>query len=364
MAVAEEGPVRCIQLPAGSPRELGRAFGEACDEAARALYARRVANALEQARRFGGRDVSEGQLLELAAACLDACDAFDPAGTDELRGIADTTGLSAAQLLASGGLTDLRDALAWGGPPEVDGGCTAAVVQRDASADARLWCAQTWDLGTDNLPYVVAVHRRPRDAPATWCVTTAGCLSLMGVNECGLAVGTTNLRTRDARAGVPYLHLLHRALACERLEDAVERVVAAPRAGGHAYWLADPEGACSVLECGATRHVREDVASGFRVQTNHVRAEALKPLEADTPADSSRARFARMSALLEGARGQVDGDRLRQFLADAEGGPLAICRRDFDGITSNAALVLCADTGEARVCHGPPCQATWADLRA
>ena len=353
--------MRIVHL-AGTPGRMGEAFGEGCRQAIAELYALRLENALAQALRYGGRSIGEAELLALAGACLEASARFDPEGTEELRGIAHGAGLSAERVLAMNGLTDLRDALAWGGPPlEAAGGCTAFVVQRDRSADGRLWAGQTWDLGSDNQPYVVAVHRTPARGPETWCVTTVGCLSLMGMNEHGVAIGTTNLRTTDARPGVPYLSVIHRALAECSAAAAAALIARAPRAGGHAYTVVDRAGDAFAVECTA-RHARTfALRGGFHVHTNHCQVAEHQALEADIPFASSRTRLARMQELLRGAE-RIDGPFLETCLADRANGTLAICRDDFDGISTNAALVACPEGRRLRVCHGLPSRGGWTDL--
>ncbi|MCG8592002.1 MAG: C45 family peptidase [Proteobacteria bacterium] len=346
----------------GTPREMGEAFGEACRDSIGALYERRLANALAQARRFGNRERSEADLLALAAQCLEFATDFDPDGTEELRGIARGAGRSPEAILALQGLTDLRDALAWHGDDSL-GGCTAFVVQRDASADGRVYFGQTWDLATDNAPHVVAVHRRPRRGPETWSVTTAGCLSLMGMNDRGLVVGTTNLRTRDARPGVPYLSLLHRALAARDHAEAVALVCEAPRAAGHAYALVDATGDACWIECSATRAALRPVSRGVDVQTNHAQAPDIRRLEADTPHESSRARLARMREILAKRSGQeLDRPALERAMADTAGGELAICRDDFAGISTNAAILASPEAGRLWACHGQPTRGRFEPL--
>ena len=347
---------------AGTPGRMGEAFGETCRQAIAELYALRLENALAQALRYGGRNIGEAELLALAGACLEASARFDPEGTEELRGIAHAAGLSAERVLAMNGLTDLRDALAWGGPPlEAAGGCTAFVVQRDRSADGRLWAGQTWDLGSDNQPYVVAVHRTPARGPETWCVTTVGCLSLMGMNEHGVAIGTTNLRTTDAGPGVPYLRVIHRALAESSAAAAAALIARAPRAGGHAYTVVDRAGDAFAVECSA-RHARTfALRGGFHVHTNHCQVAEHQALEADIPFASSRTRLARMQELLRGAE-RIDGPFLETCLADRANGTLAICRDDFDGISTNAAIVACPEGRRLRACHGLPSRGGWTDL--
>ncbi|MDJ0869912.1 MAG: C45 family autoproteolytic acyltransferase/hydrolase [Myxococcota bacterium] len=353
--------MRWIEL-SGSPEQMGTAFGEACRAEIAELYARRLENALAQARRFGGREAREADLLALAEKCLSSLADWDPAGHAELCGIARGAGLDPARVLAMQGLTDLRDALAWGGTLEAAGGCTSFVVQGDATSDGRVWCGQTWDLATDNRPAVVSVHRRPADGPETWCVTTAGCLSLMGINADGLAVGTTNLRTHDARAGVPYLSLIHRALACTRCDPAVALLTGAPRAGAHYYYVADARGRAAAVECTATRSHVTWIGSGSYAQTNHCRIEAHARLEGNTPQQSSRARLRRMQALLAAGAGRHDRSSLQAALADRKGGPLAIRRDDFDGISTHAAIVMAPEAGRAWACHGLPGPDGWVSL--
>ena len=345
----------------GTPARLGETFGESCRDAIAELYALRLDDALAKALRDGGRQSSEAALLALAERCLEVSARFDPAGTEELRGIARGARLSAARVMAMNGLTDLRDALAFGGPFEGSGGCTAFVVQRDRSADGRVWAGQTWDLGSENLPYVVAVHRRPAEGPETWCVTTVGCLSLMGINAEGVALGTTNLRTVDAGPGVPYLGLIHRALGEGSAAAAAALIAHAPRAGGHAYTAVDRSGAAYAIECTARRSCTIAIRGGFHVHTNHCQVPEHLELEAPLPYPSSRARLSRMQQLLREAE-RIDGAFLESCLADRANGALAICRDDFDGISTNAALVVCPEGPSLRACHGQPSRAAWVEL--
>ncbi len=357
--------MRFIEL-AGTPVAMGEAFGEACREPIARLYALRLENALRQATQYGGRVISEAELLRLAGACLAACERFDARGSDELRGIARGAGLSAERVLAMQGLTDLRDGLAWGDLSEAGAeGCTALIAQRDACVDGRARLAQSWDLASDNAPFVVAVHRRPQGALETWSVTTVGCLSLMGVNAAGLALGTTNLRTRDSGVGVPYLSLIHRALEEREAESAARVIAAAPRAGAHCYLALDAAGEARVLECTGRLSHTFRIRGGTHVHTNHCQVPAHAALEADTPRRSSEARLARMRALVAERHGAIEGAWLRSCFADAAGGALAICRRDFDGISTNAAVVITPELGELWACAGVPDDpAKWEKLRS
>ena len=350
--------LRTIAL-AGPPRQMGQAFGEAFRDDIQIFYQRRVENAVLQAEQHGGRRVSERQVLEVARQCLPATEAHDPSGTAELAGIADGAGLSPEQIVALNGLTDIRDVLAWWDGVAIEEGCSSFVAT--ATAERPLLCGQTWDLATDNMPYVVVVERTPKAGPQTRCLTTVGCLSLIGMNEHGLAVGTTNIRTTDAKPGVTYLSLIHRALASATLDEAVKSIEAADRCGAHYYYLADSNNDAVAIEATSTSYWSQTVRHPY-VHCNHCLAAPHQAMEGKTPAASSHARQPRLQMLVS-AHG-FDVSAAKSALSDHENGDNGICRHDFGGISSNGAVVMVPATGQFVACHGPPCQATWQEFAA
>jgi isopenicillin-N N-acyltransferase-like protein len=349
---------------AGSWSRMGEAFGESCRAEIAELYAARLRNATTQAMQYGGRVADEATLLAVARACIEPTAAYHPDGFAELQGIARGADMPLEKVLAMNGLTDLRDVLAWGGELETFGGCSAFVVTRDWTRDRKLLCGQTWDLATDNMPYVLGVHRRPEQGPATWTLTTVGCLSLIGLNEAGIAVGTTNIRTTDARPGVTYLSLIHKALSTTTIDDAAAAIQSAARAGAHFYYVADAHGRALALECTPDHVDVTEIEVGAYVHTNHCLCPEHVAIEGDTPSASSHARQHRLERLIAGDCGSADLDAAKRWLADREGGVNAISRTDFDGISSNGAVVMQPETGSIQVAHGPPHLAQWVDLRA
>ncbi len=347
----------------GTPAQIGEAFGETLRDEIAEFYRRRVDNALGQAKKYGDRNVTEAQLLGIARASLPITEAYDPAGFAELTGVARGSGLDPAQILAMNGLTDFRDVLAWHGELETFGGCTSFMVQRDMTAGGKVMCGQTWDLATDNMPYVIGVHRQPDGQPETWTLTTVGCLSLIGMNEHGIAVGTTNVRTHDAKQGVTYLSIIHKILDQRTFDDAVSAVRSADRAGAHYYYLASAEGRVAGMETTARSFDIHEVQDGIYVHTNHCLVPQHAEIEADTPHASSHARQGRMEELLEGGRGKLDMEALEGFMGDRANGENAILRDDYNGISSNGAVVMSPEDGLIHACHGLPGTVPWVDLK-
>lgn len=362
------GVLEILEL-AGTPKIMGEGFGETYREQIQEFYRLRVVNALAQARQFGGRRLDEGALLEVSRRSLSVTESYDPDGFAELAGIARAAHLTVEQALAMNGLTDLRDVLAYWSHLEAPAsakidGCSSFIVTGDRTADGDVLGGQSWDLATDNMPYVIAVHRRPQDGPQTWSLTTMGCLSLIGLNEEGIAVGTTNLRSKDSRPGLCYLTLIHRALSRRRFDDAVASILAPHRAAAHYYCVLGPAKEAVALECTATRHERIDVGSGVYVHCNHFLDEANRALDANVPkeGESTVCRQARMSELL--STQAVNVAVARRALSDHEGGDGAICRHDLAGISSNGAALIEPATRRMWACRGTPCTAEWCSIAA
>ena len=79
--------LRIIHL-AGPPKAMGEAFGEAHRAEIQEFYRLRVLNALSQAAQYGGRKLGESHLLAVAGKSLSISESYDPAGFQELNGIA------------------------------------------------------------------------------------------------------------------------------------------------------------------------------------------------------------------------------------------------------------------------------------
>lgn len=346
----------------GSAAQMGEAFGEGCAAAIRELYALRLEAAIGFARRRG-RVLSEADVLAFCRRCLPASRAYDPEGYAEFAGIARGAGLTEEQCFALQGFTDLRDGLAFGAAPE-GCGCSSFVVAGDRSATGHLLAGQNWDLQTDNMPCVRLVHRRPACGPETWSLTLTGCLSLIGINAAGVAVGNTNLMTTDVRPGVQYLAVIHRALRAESAAEAAACIRDAPRAAAHYYSVAGRDGVAEGLECSACRHAVFRVVRGVLVHCNHALDPGIAALEAEPPGASSLHRQRRLTKLLESHQGPVGIGDLRRFLADHAGGERhAICRHGYEGVSTNASVILCPETLEIHACRGQPHVGKWVTRR-
>jgi isopenicillin-N N-acyltransferase like protein len=344
---------------AGSPRELGRQHGEQLRDKIRAFVAER----LEALDAYLGERGKPGQVLavlEAGRGCLAVAERWHPAGYAEHLGIAEAAGVDAGKLYTIANMTDVRDIVAYVRRAADREGCSSLLVPPALSADGALLAAQTWDLNPADLEFVVAVRREPERGPQTWSITCSGCLSLIGMNADGLAVGTNNLKLKGGRVGVGYLSLQHRALECRTREDAARVHLEAPRAAAHSYWIADPEGALE-LECSAAECVRRDLGNQPLARTNHCLSRLVEE-EGEPHNASTEARLARLERWLAG--GAQSFDSLRALFSDRSDGVNSVCRypEDGQGTATNACILMAPERRELWACRGPADRGVWVRL--
>jgi len=339
----------------GSAAEMGRQHGDLLADGAAAMCETRIELCLRAAPA-----VSRQELLALAGESLPAFASFCPETYAEFSGIAEGAGLSPEELLIGNGYTDFVDLVRRhaSGPSE----CTFCAVGPEASADGKRYVGQTWDMSATAFPHVVAFQRVPKGAPASLTVTTAGCLSLIGVNEHGIAVGNTNLTPHDARPGVMYLATIHTVLAQTSFEAAVRVVTEAPRMSGHFFYIAGPAGELAAIETTALRHtVLEPSSAGILAHANHyVDPELVSYVGQTDPSENSLTREARMWELLDG-RSTHNLDTLWSILRDHDA---PLCRHaasDTDARTCAAAILSPTDR-LIRMARGNPCEAGYVDV--
>jgi isopenicillin-N N-acyltransferase-like protein len=344
---------------AGTPRELGNSQGEAQKDRIQAFVAQRL-SALSVYLEERGESARFAEFVAVGTACLEAAQRFDPDGVIEHAGIAEAAGIDSALLYAATNMTDVRDVLVLPSAADREG-CTSLLLPPEKTRAHTIVAGQTWDLNPSDLDFVVAVHRRPNEGPETWSVTCAGALSLVGMNAEGVAVGTTNIKTRASRVGVGYLTILHRALRSRSLSEALQVIRSAPRAAAHTYWAVD-KAAGSELECDPEA-VRERPLEGAPiVQTNHCQAPELSRREGEPASLSSQRRLARAERVL--ALGGHDLDSVRALFADRSDGVDSINRytEDEQGTTTNACIVCVPERLEMWACRGPSDRGLWQRL--
>jgi len=345
----------------GTVEDMGVQYGRQCRDLIHAFVAARE-TAVDAYLRDAGCAGTAG-LFEAGAACLEQVRSFDQRGYAEHHYIAEGADIDAVRLFTAANMTDIRDILALPGDPPAleDEGCTAALVPPGITKNGNSLQGQTWDLNGPDVEYVIALHQIPDDGPETWTVTCAGCQTLMGMNEHGVTVGTTNLKTKGARVGVPYLSVLHLSLRQTSLQAASAIVAKAPVVGGHSYWIGDRDQGVEWERTPTTAYSRS-TADGALVRSNHCLNADSQRLETAL-SESTHHRYERMLALLNGSD-QHTVESLSGLFADRGDGRLSINRfaEDDSGATTNAVVAFDPANLTFLACRGPADQGEWTRL--
>lgn len=349
--------LKLIEL-AGTPYEMGRQHGQQLKDQVRSLSQKRLRLALLRAK-TAGATVSEERCRKLAHEHLSCHEQYFPEAVQEWQGIADGAEISLEEVFFANALTDFQDVLWRIGREEVHG-CTVFAVGHTETENEAAYIGQTWDMHASAEMFITVFHRRPNDGPESITLSTAGCLTLVGINSAGIAVGNNNLRPIDARPGAIYLALLHRALAQTDLDAAVQSITETHRASGHNYILADEHGNRVNVEATATQFEVDRLSEPRYVHTNHYLSERLRPLEdPDMDRASTDYRLERLRQRFRSdSNGHLTPDRLQQLLADHDGGnELCICRHGTDEDARSCAFVVSDPKNRCLYAMlGPPCQ--------
>jgi isopenicillin-N N-acyltransferase like protein len=341
----------------GTPYEMGVQHGRELREQIRELSAIRFSLACQFADERGVKaDVAICK--KLAREHLPLHQQQYPEVFDEWRGISDGADMELEDVFFANALTDFQDVLVRSGNVDVHG-CTSFAIGAESTASGSAVIGQTWDMHASAERFITIFHREPSDGPRSITLSTAGCLTLVGVNEHGIAIGNNNLRPNDARPGVIYLAMMHHALRQADWRDAVATITTAPRASGHNYVMAHESGSRSDIETTAGQFHEFQIDTPWYVHSNHYLAEKLQPLEDETMnRASTQHRLARLSQKLQSHDEPLTPQSLRELLADHEGGEdLAICRHG-EGEAARSCAFVVVDPKERTLWAGlgPACQ--------
>jgi isopenicillin-N N-acyltransferase-like protein len=327
---------------AGSPREMGRQIGEAAREQIRGF----CDIALERVNRTVR--VSLRSALDVAAASVPLAEAYAPHMVDELRGTAESAGVTLEQLV----LLQIRNQL----QPD-DGGCTSFSLA-GSQGTGRI-VAQNWDSDPALDEFTIVLTRRPTGQPAFVSITQAGLIAYIGCSDAGIGLCLNTLPAPSRKLGVPHYFLVRGVYEATTLSGAVQAFERAERAIPANVMLSTPEGPAD-LEV-TLDHVRvlTDPAHRRVTHTNHCRHPDLVPINERFPElIQSHARQAQIDTLLSGDQPSLA--ELQDALRDHSGHPQSICRHTNDdprfGFWQTVfSVIIEPEAGRLHITRGTPC---------
>jgi isopenicillin-N N-acyltransferase-like protein len=249
--------------------------------------------------------------------------------------------------------------------------CSTWAASEGATSSGEPILVKNRDYYLEHLPLQVLVRAEPengrRFAYRYLCVSSAGSPGVFGsgINEQGLCVADTRVRSLDNGPGLPTYSLMMQILEeHESVRSALEYLREVKRMGGSNLVLADARGDLAVFEVGYRSHGIIEADGHIVVNTNHFVSPNLETQFVDTNPPKTRGnsfhRYEKLGGVLQGSYGRINVE-LAQRLMAFHGGPLdSICRHQqvFMGKetgTISTAIFLPAER-KLLFCHGRPCE--------
>jgi isopenicillin-N N-acyltransferase like protein len=336
----------------GTHREIGRQFGEACQDLIIQHRDKALAR-LEQKNR-----ISAGRARSAAAEYRNTVVEYAPFFDEEIQGLAEGAGID----LSDAYLLQLRAELGVTTPADLDDDaseCTTFAALPEATSNGKPIIGQNADLPAFYGEISVVVELVPDDQPTVLMVTPAGQMSYIGINDRGMGVFANFVTCDGWRIGFPRYFLSRLALTHERVDDAVTAIRSVPRASSRNLIMIDSHGTAVDLETTPTRDARIEPVDGLLAHSNHYVAPELADEERSKgrQLENSRKRLERMIALLRERHGQLDHVQMKAIMRDRVDVPDALCREhgDEDSDMMTFASVIAEPADRAMwIAMGPP----------
>jgi isopenicillin-N N-acyltransferase-like protein len=343
---------------AGSPRQRGRAHGEAL----RAVIVEKTARWRDAIGEAYGIPAETFLPRFLAATRFgDAIERYTPDLAEEVAGIAEGSGIGSETAYA----LQLMDEEWWFGGSAGDGHCSSLAIAPGGARPTIV--AQTMDLPCWHDGAQALLRIQDPEAGETMVFTSAGMIGLMGVSQRGVGICVNTLwQLAVSPAGLPVAFAMRGALNHSTVAEAVAFLRDVPHASGQNYQIGDRQGIATV-ECSAGAALPLVIASGRSLHTNHPLAseDKLSPAVSLAGSDNSRARLESLRIDLEGV--EVTRDRVKAALAAYRpGGEVSITAQQdapaTEAMTVGAVVYEIGERTSLSVCAGPPSLEAWREI--
>lgn len=346
---------------AGSHLQIGRGIGESLREGFREVA---------EAHRAGVEgSIGWERAMDIARALIPLTDEALPHCADELRGMADGSGVSYETLFSMNALQETRflagkDA-ASPIPDEDDDECTSLAVSGDASANGHVLLAHNEDAGTIRHAFPYVVKARPTGRPSFVGFAYSGLLLYQGVNDVGIGSVGNALYFRDIRPGTPKLLAYRDVLDATFLEDAIRRTRRSTRANGNNHLIANTYGDIYDIEVSGGESALLPGGDSI-AHANHALDEGMRTLEWGDLLNSVM-RVTRVEKLLAKERGYHTVESVFALLSDHSNYPKSVCKHyDVEHnphVKTVASVVIDLTAGELHVRPGNPCEAATTTVK-
>jgi len=340
----------------GGPRERGRQYGAAA--AARVARSARLYG--DQLARMG---LDAAAVAALVDGVLPRIEAFGPHYVEEMRGIAEGSGVAFPDVVLINARTEVVSMARLETGADDPDGCTGAVILPERSATGRLIHGQNWDWKAECAETAVVLRVERDDGPDILTFVEAGGLARCGMNAAGIAITANYLESeRDYRTpGVPLALIRRKVLEQEHMALAIKAVATTPKACSNNMMLSHVGGFAIDFECAPDESFPIYPSDGLIVHANHWTSPVALGKLKDTGIVSTPESFYRdwrVRRHLDARGARLTADDLKQAFFDDYGTPHAVCRPPRPSESGNlsatvAMIVMDPTAGTMEVCPLP-----------
>jgi len=311
----------------GAPFERGVQYGRAVPE--------RIAHS---ARHYRGELDKIGTPAATQAALIkefaDQIQKFDPAHTEEMRGIAQGAGCAFDDVALINARTEViakaRLLAKMGNLDPAEGECTAALVMPGRSATGTLIHAHNWDWEPDACDSTIVLRATLESGVTFLTLVEAGGLARHGFNSAGIGL-TGNYLSSDrdyTQSGVPLSSVRRAVLSQQHVAIAMQLIAATPKACS-SNMIVSQNGWVIDFECAPDESFTLLPQDGLLTHSNHFMSEVAlgKLREAGLKnAVDTYYRAWRVRQLLDACGPRITVADVRRALADDWATPYSVCR--------------------------------------
>ena len=320
----------------GAPRERGRAHGEHFAERIRTTFDFYMHDL------FSGSPLSADQIEARARGIEPIGQRYAPAITQEIRGIAEGSGLEPWQIFALNARTEILNA-------RIDE-CSALYF-----ADSAI-LGQNWDWVEPLEPLCILIRHRHEDGFERLVFSEPGMVAKIGMNSAGLGICLNILFAPHDLSGLPVHMLIGALLDCRDFESGRDLLENCGRGKASHLLLANGEGSAVSAEFyGDDLHLLSP-QDGLLLHTNH--CVALGEAGRLPDLANSCARFDRL--VQKTTASERDLATAKSILLSVDGGEDSIMReyrpQSFLGthrVGSCASVLMELDRGRLHIKRGP-----------
>jgi predicted choloylglycine hydrolase len=244
-------------------------------------------------------------------------------------------------------------------------GCTSFAIHKSRTEDGEVWIGQNLDLAPFYKDFGVMLHITPEKGPVILCYSQIGSVAHVGINSAGIGWAANALYSSGWKPGVPRPILYRLIMEKENLPEAISVVTDAKRASSCNYLISHKSGEVKDLETTPDHYGIIDPWRGILVHTNHFAHPEMIQFE-KRPRDkleNSKFRENRFKQLVTEHCGKLTIEKLKEFLADHQLYPTAVCTHAEGNpwnIATIAALIAQPSRGIMHVALGQACKKQYA----